>query len=555
MSNKPRSAHEELASLFLNWRGSRTLDGGECVETLRGFADPSTSLGPAFGWILARSTANATIARCVAFLLADKNFGSAEERLPPLLDLSWTPTFNDPATLINLSTATMRLLPQLGDDSRLLLGLAIPHLVEAGFRSVQLVAESMVDLLVYLDEEELTTTLFGPIERAALLGMNPKEQLSTSHQIELASFKEKLQRSRKKASSNFGFASLVGFKETLRRVIPNGDHELPANISIQREAYDRHLREWRLLADTRKADTQVHQLRIVSSTDGETPSFNLVAEIIQLWQLVVASFVSGPSRPPSFWPLGTAAGSFVISLAVDSAPDQLKEALPKASGTGDSLPDLGDSAAWHDLRNALAKAQLKIECAIADPRTAPHQVSFVMAPVNSPAPTRRRGRGRWKRDLRSLDVPQADNIDRVFLVTEIVGSGDIPTAEKLEIEPRQVDYYVRAAICLGLITEQRQLSVAGQRLIGLERDQRKALAAVLFETSNCGGAWVDWAQRESLSDVSPDTASRFLIDTVDGLNKITATRRSKTLIAWHNELMPHHFKRLQETRKSKSPTH
>jgi hypothetical protein len=230
-------------------------------------------------------------------------------------------------------------------------------------------------------------------------------------------------------------------------------------------------------------------------------------------------------------------GSFVLDLAVqDSPPELLNQLL--LEGSAESMPAWQEQSEWVELNDLATREQVHLECEVVDPN---HPSTRWRVMIEPERPVHRGKVG--KRTLRSIDIPQADNLERVFQVVELVHKGQEPSSKNLKIEPRQVDYYVWAAKILHLLTEDSRLDVAGERLVGLEPGYQLALGAMLFEASRCGAAWTSWAKARTLADVDPTTAKDFLADTVSTLNAVTAARRSKTLVAWHERLMPWHYTR------------
>lgn len=142
--------------------------------------------------------------------------------------------------------------------------------------------------------------------------------------------------------------------------------------------------------------------------------------------------------------------------------------------------------------------------------------------------------------LDSRDIPQADDLERVFLVAETVTVGvDAPA----DIPPRQNSYYRRAAKILGLLTETEEPTPAGRLLTRLTPEERLRAASLWFESSTCGDAWIRWSGGATLLDVAPHTAADFLRASAPGLSRDTADRRAQTLASWHRALSPHHYRR------------
>lgn len=147
------------------------------------------------------------------------------------------------------------------------------------------------------------------------------------------------------------------------------------------------------------------------------------------------------------------------------------------------------------------------------------------------------------REIDSADIPQADDIHRVFLIVTMIANHEEVNSEALGITHRQVAYYRRACKVLGLIAESGELTSAGRLIARLGDVDRLRATVVYFESSTCGDAWIRWSSGKTLLDVNPETAADFLMASVPGLSKDTAHRRAKTLIAWHRELVAHHYAR------------
>jgi hypothetical protein len=146
-----------------------------------------------------------------------------------------------------------------------------------------------------------------------------------------------------------------------------------------------------------------------------------------------------------------------------------------------------------------------------------------------------------QRELPSEVIPQADRIDRVFGLVELAFSGEEITADTLKVTPRQVNYYKQACRILRLLSEHNTLTPGGALVAKLDVEERYSVAAVLFENSDCGAAWVAWSQVRNLAELNPDDALDFILDSVPTMSTVTARRRAQTLAAWQRELAPFHY--------------
>ncbi|WPU30324.1 hypothetical protein SIO17_14535 [Pseudoalteromonas piscicida] len=141
--------------------------------------------------------------------------------------------------------------------------------------------------------------------------------------------------------------------------------------------------------------------------------------------------------------------------------------------------------------------------------------------------------------ISSSQVPQADNLSKVFQVVSIKASGEVVTPEKIGVTTdRQVLYYIHAAKALGFLNQGSGIHSAGFQFEQLEQEEKLRVAAIRFESSECGWAWIKWAGVKSLRDLEPKSAFAFLSDRCPSLSPDTAKRRAKTLSSWVKELAP-----------------
>ncbi len=141
-------------------------------------------------------------------------------------------------------------------------------------------------------------------------------------------------------------------------------------------------------------------------------------------------------------------------------------------------------------------------------------------------------------------VPQADDLDRLFKLVEVVRDREEITAQALDVVHRQVNYYKHAARLLGLMNRNDSLTTAGEQLGRMNREQRLAATAVHFESSECGSRWVQWAKAHTLGEVDPESAEAFLSEWSE-LTGQTVGRRAKTLKGWLTTLLPFHYSTYQ----------
>ncbi|EDW8956983.1 hypothetical protein AVF70_000368 [Salmonella enterica subsp. enterica] len=141
--------------------------------------------------------------------------------------------------------------------------------------------------------------------------------------------------------------------------------------------------------------------------------------------------------------------------------------------------------------------------------------------------------------ISSIRVPQANDIEKIFMVIDLSRDNEPVTNEILNVDERHVSYYKHAARILGLLKSDGTLTSLGQKLARTEnKDQRMSITAKAFEESECGWAWINWSGVDSLKDIDPSTSDNFLRERCPSLTGTTIGRRAGTLSAWYAKLIP-----------------
>jgi hypothetical protein len=141
----------------------------------------------------------------------------------------------------------------------------------------------------------------------------------------------------------------------------------------------------------------------------------------------------------------------------------------------------------------------------------------------------------------SADVPQADRLEKIMRLIELTNEGSEVTRESIDLVPRQIHYYQRAAKILLLLDEDGLVAPAGLQLLRLDEESRWKLLVVLFEMSRCASAWIEWSNAKTILDVDPESAATFIHERVDGLTGETVGRRVQCLQTWVTDLKPYHY--------------
>jgi len=295
-----------------------------------------------------------------------------------------------------------------------------------------------------------------------------------------------------------------------------------------------------------KVSLRSYRRRQVSERD-VLPVSKAWTELFHSWMAAALPQLRPQQRPPAFWspvalqPAASQLGSFQLYWLVEPTDDAEIEILAALGELGDEERATPDATVqpWKHLLEVLAAGGTAIE------------VTHFHGAKNWPLTIDKEGAGRRferlpRRRVTGVPsplVPQANSLERVYRLVELVARGVEVTAESLDVDPRQVDYYYLAAVALRMLDEDRALAPAGRQFMRLEGDARHALVAVLFETSEVGDAWVVWSDVSNVAEVDPNTATAFLTECGRGLSGTTIPRRASTLENWARALAPHHYSR------------
>ncbi len=239
-------------------------------------------------------------------------------------------------------------------------------------------------------------------------------------------------------------------------------------------------------------------------------------------------------------PQGATLGSFILDISAHGLHPYALEELDRA--LSDS-PERVDGRKLIELVELLSQNGIRLTVSVVGSAGDASESSSPVLVIDT-----RRGKALLEaagpaslRTIDSADVPQADDINRVFDIVEKIARHEEVSAEAIRITKRQVNYYRRAAKILGLVTESDELTAAGRLIARLGGDARLKTTLVYFESSICGDAWIRWSGGKNLLDVKPETAIDFLLACVPGLSEETARRRAVTLSAWYRILIEYHY--------------
>ncbi len=143
--------------------------------------------------------------------------------------------------------------------------------------------------------------------------------------------------------------------------------------------------------------------------------------------------------------------------------------------------------------------------------------------------------------IEGCDIPQADNLQRVRKVIDVVAQGVSnadKVAEKTKISPRHVAYMLNAAKVLGFVTREEGFSLTEQgRAIAATPVDSEAERVCIREA---------YERSEVLRRLAPGLFSKRApslsvianhIEEFGRLSRATAERRAQTLLSWRTQVL------------------
>ncbi|GLX79189.1 hypothetical protein tinsulaeT_25290 [Thalassotalea insulae] len=294
-----------------------------------------------------------------------------------------------------------------------------------------------------------------------------------------------------------------------------------------------------------KSLENISELYVRGSTNKTKPTLGAVAKVSDAFSNLYKSILKKLDYTPSpLIPVDARTGSFIIRL---KSP-KIKECIPIISQVfkilnenDDPFPALNeigaDIGAIENLLEEVIDGKVRIQFS---------QEDLFEAELNISEEKARSALSTLKDQSSSLIssalVPQANDLYKVFKVVELKSKGDFITPQSIDLTTdRQVAYYLHAARMLGLLAKNNSIQSVGYQFEKLSKDQKMNIASIRFESSECGWAWLKWANKKTLEELDPDTATQFLIEQCPSLSKDTAERRAKTLKKWQIELAKFRF--------------
>lgn len=276
------------------------------------------------------------------------------------------------------------------------------------------------------------------------------------------------------------------------------------------------------------AFSSVHR---ISVNLGRKVDFASVSRVLSAWTSAIKAATQLP-----FVPVGAAVGSFVVNLGANesAAIDKFFRSLHQNLSTDleISANETNDVLAYQQIRrllNEIAVSGLTLNASIVVgvPDTpeiilTQSNVADFLTRLNSYLTTR----------LLSSDIPQADDLRRVFRIVDLIDKGNQAGAGALQITPRQIAYYKHAARALGFLDDMNLPTSQGRHLLSADENERLRIAKSAFAGSAVGFAWLEWSGVHSLDAIDPETARQFLSEVAVNLSENTRRRRAITLRSW-----------------------
>jgi len=137
----------------------------------------------------------------------------------------------------------------------------------------------------------------------------------------------------------------------------------------------------------------------------------------------------------------------------------------------------------------------------------------------------------------TLDVPQADKLEKVVFVVEAVYNGavsDIEIAKVLDFTVRQGRYYRHAAVLLGFITNYHNHAIiteGGRKLAIAVEEKRIPILKEAVVRNRFLRTVIDFMEGKGTS-VDTDTLLSYLLSITDSEAHSTIRRRINTIVAW-----------------------
>ncbi|USR62776.1 hypothetical protein NFJ01_10575 [Lelliottia amnigena] len=286
--------------------------------------------------------------------------------------------------------------------------------------------------------------------------------------------------------------------------------------------------------------TATHEIRVSKTNEksSKTPSLEHVTRVFDSFGTIYKSFLDAVNLHGAIEPIGARPGSFILSFQAEhlaefenqliflnkliilrkDLKDFLKESSIDIRGLATLMSSVIETSTTFELKNN-ATAEIIITIRKTD-------AAFYLADINKASITH----------LTSYQIPQANDLEKLFLLVEMIWQGKEVNSLTLKVKQRHVAYYKHAAKILGFFESNGAITALGQQLAEADIKKRLGITIRCFESSYCGWAWVVWSNVKNITDVNSNTAELFLRETCSNLSESTAKRRASCLSTWLDEL-------------------
>lgn len=282
--------------------------------------------------------------------------------------------------------------------------------------------------------------------------------------------------------------------------------------------------------DSEVSDPLTHQITINRPRSNATIAFESLASVAANWSRLIHSILSTPPVP-----INASVGSLIVELQTEEG-DKLHDFFNNlrtliVSPTPEQIVETfshRDSKLLELFLESLHKDKLTLSAKITSQpehhslvisHSAIRELRLALADLN-------------QQRVESSEVPQADDLNKLFRMLELIKDGDTNLGYDLSLSPRQVNYYKQAGRILDLLNESNVLTSRGQYLTELPEIDRYEVTMLFFESSPVGFAWLRYSGVYSALDLKPESAEPFLRFQCSDLAEATVGRRAQTLRYW-----------------------
>lgn len=289
-------------------------------------------------------------------------------------------------------------------------------------------------------------------------------------------------------------------------------------------------------------------LRIAKQSGKCSPSDDAVSKVLNVFGDLIKTLMKDEhNKTPSMYPLTARYSSFDIKMGSSNqeraavAIELLNSILEDKKAIEKRLEEFEiDPYRLKDLLDvvSLDKLELTLKSKTSDILSKPIKINSagVLSIIRNLEKSN-------KTFIDSTKVPQSNCLDRVIdIVRHRAEGGELDHKLISGISsPRQVQYHVHAAKCLGLLNPNNTLTTSGRVLV--HKSNKVAQYQYLadrVESSDFGWAWMNWAGVSSISELDPKSAEQFIKERVKGLKRSSIPRRASSLSSWIEKLKRHH---------------